>query len=570
MTYLTRPVFEFQVNWAQQPSKPFLFDLAKLEIGFGTPFFSALQSHVVLGYDFAIMLKTAAEIMEFDAFTAALNGRLSGFWLPAPFLTLKIVGAVSATQFDITDQNLRDTLATHPDVYLWLSRPGLASRPCKISAVVLQSAGIERVTLTAALATSPSPADSAVRLHYVRLAADIERGLFLADNIMKRAVRVVELPHEYEAYETGEQPIYLYHYWADVPMDTHWRFTSFAADVISDNIRFTKFPINHGALKKSMKLAEETLSIEARFDTSHPLALFLPVPFSRPLNVEVLKVNYATLNTTVILSGAGDASVNGDYTQVDATEWSGPPDRSMIFIEADNLWEIYNESAVVLYTCTPENFPLGPWVDVGGGAPAPTATYADTAELLFTGVVRKVADVGDRVKAETDSWASILARKVPPMLISAEDNYDIFDETTGAVPRWRYEITCTVAAVNPEALPPTITLDFDFPEATAHANWITADWFANGFIECGGGVTFAARSILSSTMVGSQLVLELNEPVNPDVGSKVQLTPGYDGSFAARRDKFDDAENFGGFFAVPESNPSLNAMDSNVSQGGKK
>lgn len=489
MTYLTRPVFEFPVNWAEQPSKPFLFDLRKLEIGFGTPFFNALQTHVVIGYDFALMLKSAAEIMEFDAFTAALNGRLAGFWLPAPFLTLKIVGAVSSTQFDITDQNLRDTLASHPDVYLWLSRPGLASRPCKISAVALQSPGIERVTLTAALATPATTADSAVRLHYVRLAADIERGRFIADNVMTREVRVVELPHEYEAFETGEQPIHLYHFWADVPMDTHWRFTSFAADVISDNVRFTKFPLNHGALKKSMKLAEENLEIEARFDTSFPLALFLPVPFSRPLNVEVLKCSYAD---------------------------------------------------------------------------------PDTTELLFTGIVRKVADTGERVKADTDSWSSIMSRKVPPMLISPEDNYDIFDDVTGHVPRWRYEITCTVVSVAPAALPPTITLDFDFPEAIAHANWIIADWFANGFIETGSGVNFAVRSVLSSTMSGDQLVLELNEPVNPTVGSKVQLTPGYDGSYAARRDKFSDPENFGGFFAVPESNPSLNAMDSNVSQGGKK
>jgi hypothetical protein len=489
MTYLTRPVFEFPVNWADQPSKPFLFDLHKLEIGFGTPFFNALQSHVVIAYDFALYLTSAAQIMEFDAFTDALNGRLAGFWLPAPFLTLKITGSVSATQFDIVDQNLRDTLATHPDVYLWLRRAGLASRPCKIASVALQSADIERVTLTAALATPVTTADSAVRLHYVRLAADIERGRFTKENCMKREVRVVELPHEYEAFETGEQPIYLYHFWADVPMDTHWRFTSFAADVISDNVRFTKFPTNHGALKKSMRLADETLDIEARFDTSHPLALFLPIPFSRPLNVEVLKCNYAD---------------------------------------------------------------------------------PDTTELLFTGVVRKVPDSGDRVKAETDSWSSIMARKVPPMLISAEDNYDIFDDVTGEAPRWRYEITCTVAAVDPAALPPTITLDFDFPEAIAHADWITANWFANGFIEAGNGVTFAVRSVLSSTMSGAQLVLELNEPVNPAIGSKAQLTPGYDGSYAARRDKFDDAENFGGFFAVPESNPSLNAMDSNVSQGGKK
>jgi hypothetical protein len=493
MMYLTRPVFEFPIHWNESPSKPLTFDLNKLEIGFGKPFFAALQSHVVQGYDFSLYLKSAAEIMAFDDFTAALTGRLAGFWLPAPFLTLEIIGAVSATQFDIADQGLRNTLATHPDVYLWLRRPGLAARPCKIGSVALQGAGVERVTLTAALATPATPADSAVRLHYVRLASDVERGSFIGENKIKRQVSVVELPHEYEAFETGERAIYLYHFWAEVPMDKHWYFTSFAADVISNNQRYTKFPMNHGALKKSARIDNETLDIEARFDVTHPLSLYLPVPFSRPLNVEVSKCSYAD---------------------------------------------------------------------------------PDTIELLFTGTVRRVPDLGDRVKAEVNSWTSVLARKVPPMLIQAEDNFDIFDEVTGSVPRWRFEITGTVVDVDAEALPPTLTLDFNFPESADYAKWITADWFANGKVECGQGVQFAARSILTSAPIGAgdpkQLFLELNEPVNPVVGSLVTLTPGYDGSYVQRRDKFGDAGSFGGFVAMPESNPTLRAIDVNQSQGGKK
>lgn len=493
MTYLTRPVFEFAVNWSESPSQPFLFDLGKLELGFGRPFFNALQTRVVQGMDFAVYLTNAADLMAFDDFFAALTGRLGGFWLPAPFLTLQIVGAVSATQFDITDQGLRNTLAAHPDVYLWLTRPGLAARPCKIGAVALQSAGIERVTLTQALDPSPSTLDSVVRLHYVRLAADVERGRFTKDNCMKREVRVVELPHEYEAYETGELPIYLYHFYAAVPMDTHWYFTSFAADVVSGNQLHAAFPLNHGSLKKSTRIENETLELEARHDVTHPLALFLPVPFGKPLTVEVSKCSYAD---------------------------------------------------------------------------------PDTPELLYSGTVRRVPDLGDRVKAECNSWGEILERKVPPMLISAEDNYDIFDELTGAAQLWRFEITGTVVAVAPAALPPTLTLDFDFPESAQYANWITADWFAGGMIECGHGVTFAVRGVLSSAPIGAgdpkQLILELNEPVTLAVGAKVTLTPGYDGSIEQRETKFNDRGNFGGFFAVPEKNPSLQAIENNVSQGGKK
>ena len=493
MDYLTRPVFEFDINWSESPSKPFLFDLGKLEIGFGKPFFNALQTHVVQCFDFALYLNSPAEIMAYDAFTAALTGRLTGFWVPAPFLTLKIVGGVSATQFDIVDQGLRTTLATHPNVYLWLTRRGLAPRPCKISGAALQSPGIERVTLSAALATPATADDTVVRLHYVRLAADIERGKFPTDNKMKREVRVVELPHEYEAFETGERAIYLYHLWAEVPMDKHWFFTSFAADVISNNQRHTTFPMNHGELKKSTRIEKEMLNIAAKQDAAHPFSLFVPVPFSRPLNVEVRQCSF-----------------------------SDP----------------------------------------------------DTTTLLFTGTVRRIPDQGDQLKAETDSWTNALSKKFPAMVVMADDNYEIFDDVTGTVPRWRFEITCTVVAVDPEALPPTITLDFDFPESAQYAKWITSDWFAHGMIETGVGVQFATRTILTSAAIGAgspkQLFLELNEPVNPAVGSKVQVLPGYNGSYEQRRDKFNDAANFGGFINIPITNPSLAAMDSNVSQGGKK
>jgi hypothetical protein len=297
MTYLTRPVFEFEPDWTEQQRKSFSYDLREVAIGFGAEYFNRLQAHVVQGYVFGLLLE-GDEITAFDDFTAALKGPLSGFWFPASFQSMRVVGAVSATQFDIEDQNLRDTLVDHPDIYLYVTRSGLAARPCKILSVVLQSPGVERVTLTAALGTAVGITDTICRLHYVRLADDEESAKFLTEQIQRREVRVVELPHEYEAFETGESPVWLYHFFTDGPMDEHWRYTSFAANVVSDNTLYTAFAINHRAIRSTSRLEAQLLEIEAKFDASHPFAMMMPIPLSKPMRVEVFRTTLADPDTT--------------------------------------------------------------------------------------------------------------------------------------------------------------------------------------------------------------------------------------------------------------------------------
>lgn len=490
MDYLTRPVFEFDVDWSERQRKTFTCDLREIAIGFGAEFFNRLQSHVVQGYAFSVLLDGVDELIAFDDFTAALKGQLAGFWLPTPFEAVEVIGAVSTTVFDITDQNLRDTLADHPDVYLWVTRPGLAARPCKVQSVALQSPGVERVTLTGALGTAVSTADTIRRLHYVRLAGDEERGTFLAEGLQRREIKVVELPHEYEAFETGESPIWLYHFYTEEPMDEHWRYTSFAADVVSDNQLYSKFPINHRSVRATSRLESQLLDIDAKFDPSHPFALMMPIPLSKPMRVEVLKASL-----------------------------SDP----------------------------------------------------DTTELVFSGFVRVPTDTGDKANGKAASFWSLLAsRKFPHQLIQPEDDGDIFDESAGGLPRWKWECPVTVDSVDNAALPPTITLDFTRPESLQYANWSTADWFANGYLTAGVGIDYQSRTIISSEVSGGQLILTLNAPISITAGDTALVIPGYDGSVEHRRDKFEDFDNFGGFVAIPERNLSLQAVDAIVSQGGKK
>jgi uncharacterized phage protein (TIGR02218 family) len=491
MTYLTRPVFEFPIDWSDPVNQSVDFDLRKLSLGFGAEIFLPLQTHVIKGYDVALVLDGSAEIAACNEFFHALTGRLQGFWFPAPFVALRIVGAVSATQFDIADQGLRDTLADHPDVYLYFeARAGVAARCAKINAVALQAAGIERVTLAAALATPVTLADTAMRLHYVRLASDIERARFYGEGLQRRELRVIELPHEYEAYETGDLPLYLYHFWTAEPMNWHWRFTSFAANVVSGNQLFTQSALTHGALTKSIRLENEGVDIEAAFDVNHPLALFLPIPFSRSLHLEILEASFAD---------------------------------------------------------------------------------PDTTRTLFVGRVRTVVDEGEKLVARCDSWAGVLARKFPGAIIGPTCNWQVFDRNCG-LERWKKETIGDVVSVDNTVYPPTLTLQL-IAGSTQEDDWMTTDWFAGGWIETGNGVGFQVRTILASTgdAPETQVTLTLNHGVTVEVGQRVHLVPGCNGSVAHCRDKFGNFPNgFGGFPAVPERNLSLQAVEATASAGGKK
>jgi uncharacterized phage protein (TIGR02218 family) len=308
MDYLTRPVFEFAIDWADPVNKAFSFDLRETPIGFGAEVFQSLQQYVVQGYQIVVDLNTdwatgSSQIQEFDDFTAALTGRLKGFWLPAPFEGMEITAGIAGQpQFDIKRQRLAETWRDNPDVHLWFERDAYSSQPAKIINVVDLGTGFERVTIGAVLTDNDqmlSPGSRVKRLHYVRLAEDVESGRFEAEGWQRRSVRVVELPQEYALAETGELPVYLYHFWLNAPMDVHWYYTSFAANVISGNNEYLAKPgINHGAHRRSVRIEAETIDIEWVWADDHALALFVPLPFPRPMNVEVLEADYAIPDTT--------------------------------------------------------------------------------------------------------------------------------------------------------------------------------------------------------------------------------------------------------------------------------
>jgi hypothetical protein len=301
VNYRTRPVFETTIDWGDPVNKSFTYDLKEVaDVGFNKSFFTSLQVDTIQGYEFTLRLLSDEAIADVDAFTAALNGRLVGFWLPAPIETVQITAAVSSTQFDVVAQGLTATWQDHPDVHLYFARGG-NSAAAKITAVVDNGDGTERVTVDAAVAnwaTLFTTEAFVQRLHYVRLATDVEEGTFISDGQMDRSFRVLELPAEYAAYEAGEKKIFLYRFWCDPPISVNWYYTSFAADVISRNNQYSSsIAIGHGSYSRGLTLDDETLEISAQYDPNSPLSLFYPVPMSRPMWVQVFETTLGDPDT---------------------------------------------------------------------------------------------------------------------------------------------------------------------------------------------------------------------------------------------------------------------------------
>ena len=302
MTYLSRPVFTYPFNWAEALQKSFSFDLREMQIGFGLEVYAAKQLHVVRGFEFGTLATCMGDIAWLEDFFNQLYGPLTGFWLPADQQEMTIKGVVDSTHFDITAQDLASTWSDGPAIYLWFSRLGVAPQAAKITAVATIDATTERVTIDAPLSNAPDALTKISRLLYVRLAGDEEQAEFIAEQFQRRTIRVVELPTEYVSWETGERPVFLYHFQVKFPTttDNSW-YTSFAEPLVVEDATWLPKPITHGELKTGLKADTESMQIDSVMFTGNPLAQFVPFTLPFPLQVEVLETTLPALGVPTTL-----------------------------------------------------------------------------------------------------------------------------------------------------------------------------------------------------------------------------------------------------------------------------
>ena len=318
MNYLTRPVFLFTADWSHAISRSVTFELRPTDIGYGATFFVPTELWTVNGWKFTLTLPSAQCIADFDAFTAALLGPASGFWLPVPFSQAAIVSGASTAQFDITGEDFVAFWNDRPDTYLFFTFADGTTAIAQIQSVVTHGAN-ETVTLATALPQIPNTGTTICKLHYVRLADDVEAGEFIAENLMTREVSVVELPTEYAAAETGLRPIYLFHFWAKAPIAVDWYYTSFGAPVVSNGKIYAPWPIDFSDLAENAEGQSNDLKITGKPDATHPFSLFVPIPFSGTLYVEVFVADYTAPSTPTKLFSGRVVSVEDQGSKYEAT-----------------------------------------------------------------------------------------------------------------------------------------------------------------------------------------------------------------------------------------------------------
>lgn len=302
-TYLGRPVAPFGNEiypLESDQAQTFQYDLRKLLLGFGAASYRPLQNHLVNGWDLTAILEGAEQIKMWDCFTAGLPGRAAGFWLSDTQCIFDITNVTDVDTMRVVDSDLATTWASDPAVYVIFRKIGSADQIARITAVLDLGGGVEEVTIDTALALDETWI--AYRLRYVRLASDVERAESEVENRQHREIRVVELPEEYAAVETGRAAVWLYTFWIETPGgNTPWRYTSNADNLTSNGLVFAAGNLTHGPITRSAGAEKEEVTVEGDRVDGNVFALFSPLILPLNLWVKIEETTMADLDTTEVL-----------------------------------------------------------------------------------------------------------------------------------------------------------------------------------------------------------------------------------------------------------------------------
>ncbi len=299
MTYLTRPVFEFRVNWKPTPSVQFDYELNEITLGFGGASLAQLQENTGRQIELELVLEGNDSIADFEAFADSVSGRASGFWIAHPERGFKISSGVSSTQLDAVDSDLVETLTDHPSQhFLFTKQDGTTIASKCTSAATFGD--FERLTFDPSLGATPDDTWKAQRLLYVRFASDEESATLITEGLQTRTLRLVELPTEYADILAGDAPVFLYRFYVVLPDGTEssWRYTNAPDDIVSNGDTFTAKNLRHGSLLRSMRAENEELTVDAVHESGTPWADYIPFPSTLPLWLELLSADFATPDTT--------------------------------------------------------------------------------------------------------------------------------------------------------------------------------------------------------------------------------------------------------------------------------
>lgn len=300
MTYLSREVFPFDVDWSNAVNGEVQYDVSPVSAGFGAPVYERTQDQVVTGWQFAILLFDEAEIQEFDDWVDGQDGRRLGFWLPVPWEFGRITAGVDATHFKIEGHGLSDWWNTEKPLHVYFTKEGQSPKAALVSGVT----GTTEETITVTTSITVDETWLAWRLVFVRFASDTESGTFECETRQHRAVSVVELPEEYASAGTGSRPVWLYQFSRNHGNGTtsYWRYTSFDIDLSDGANTFTAFQIHHDGLSATVQGQQPELSLSSIYSASSPLGQFPSLQMQSPIDIEVRRGVFTAPGTAASLA----------------------------------------------------------------------------------------------------------------------------------------------------------------------------------------------------------------------------------------------------------------------------
>lgn len=301
MVYLSREVWDWELNWVE-PVQGMSYDLRPLVLGFGRPEFSPLQKHVARSWRVKFRLNSPAEIAAYETWSAALKGRLKGFWFPEPTAAGRILSSSGAGSMDIAGQGWSLIWDQEVRLHVLLTSPSGVKTAAEVTGATVISPGVERMTLSAAV--TPAAGWRLQRLLYLRQAEDTEQEEWLTEGKQERVVGLWELTQEYLAAETGGEPLWFYRFWWDIPAvasPPEFFYTSFAAEITSSGDLYAPLAITHGSLTRSLRGGEESLAIQSVLTDGVPWNDVLADGGAFVLMVEVKQAPYSDPSSAVTI-----------------------------------------------------------------------------------------------------------------------------------------------------------------------------------------------------------------------------------------------------------------------------
>jgi hypothetical protein len=318
-TYLSRPVFDFELSWSRDISTSIAYDRREIRTPFGPVVFRPSQRYEAHGWDIDWMLAGSDAIALEDAFEDTVKGQLTGFWFPAPQQLCWVADQTAYAWSSPADDNkilveaadFAALLAAVPELHVTFTNGDATPIDAKVTAVAAGPAGYEILTLS--IARPSIDRDwMMLRLLYVHLVTDEIERTVLRPDLLSLTARVVELPTEYATLETTLLKVWFYRFFYGGPgtapdLAVDWFYTNVAVDVATTyggtiaSTSHTSIPITHGDIKFTAKTLGSTCRISAPLVTGSPFSRLVPTMSGEQLWVEIRAADYATPNSTTLV-----------------------------------------------------------------------------------------------------------------------------------------------------------------------------------------------------------------------------------------------------------------------------